>query len=334
MRFDLFNKKEQELTTQKIAQIRIVFMGTPDFSKIILEGLVSEGYNVVSVFTQPDRPVGRKQEITSSPVKICAMQNGIPVEQPERLDDEAVKAISLLKPDLVIVAAYGEIVPKRILDMPGFGCLNIHTSILPRWRGASPIQNALLAGDEMTGVTIMLMDEALDTGPIISQKNVAISPDDTTASLTEKLSRESVELLLETLPLWIRRKVEPRAQQDDGVTLCQLVEREDGRVFWNSSAETIYNQYRAFTPWPGIFTFWKRGQGEFVRIKLTRVSIQKTNPTSERKLGEVFEAGEKIAVQTGQGLLFIEELRLSGKDSANIRAFLNGQPDFVGSVLG
>ena len=332
MRFDFFGKK-QENRTEVIPQVRVVFMGTPQFARTALEGLIAKEYNVVAVFTGSDKPVGRKQEITESPVKIYAKSLNIPVEQPNRLDEDAVAKLSAYKPDLIVVAAYGRLLPKKVLDLPGLGCLNIHGSILPRWRGASPVQNALLAGDDKTGITIMLMDESLDTGPVISQKSVPILPEDTAATLMDKLSVEGTALLLETLPLWIRRKIEPRPQETEGATLCQLIEREDGKIFWNESAETICTQYRAFTPWPGIFTFLKRDQGEFLRIKLPRITYQKTNPATQHQLGEVFEVGEKIAVQTGLGLVFIEEIQVSGKDATPIRAFLNGNPDFIGSVL-
>jgi methionyl-tRNA formyltransferase len=331
MRFDLFNKDKNQ--SEVIPQVRIIFMGTPDFAKTVLEELLAKEYNIVAVYTRGDKPSGRKQELTEPPVKTLAKSMNIPVEQPEKLDDDAIKKIIDYKPDLIIVAAYGKLLPKKLLNLPGLGCLNIHASFLPRWRGASPIQNALLAGDGQTGVTIMLMDEGLDTGPTVAQKNFQILPDETSSTLTEKLSREGTTLLLETLPLWIRRKIEPRKQNDEEATLCQLIEREDGKIFWNESAETIYNQYRAFTPWPGIFTYLRRNQGEFTRVKFPRVSLQKTNPTTPRKLGEVFEVGEKIAVQTGQGLIFIEEIQFSGKDPMPIRLFLNGQPDLIGSIL-
>lgn len=331
MRFDIFNQKNSSSTSAP--QIRIIFMGTPDFAKTTLEELIAKEYNVVAVYTQADKPVGRKQELAESPVKMFAKTKNIPVEQPGKLDEEAVRNIAAYKPDLIIVAAYGKLLPKKILSLPGLGCLNIHASLLPRWRGASPIQNALLSGDTKTGVTVMLMDDGLDTGPIIAQKSVPILPEDTTATLLARLSTEGTALLIETLPLWIKRKIEPKTQEEEAATQCQLVEREDGKIFWNNDAESIYNQYRAFTPWPGVFTFIRREQGEFIRIKLRRISLQRTNPATERKLGEVFETGEKIAVQTGQGLIFIEELQLSGKDSLPIREFLNGQPDFVGSIL-
>ncbi len=332
MRFDFFSRK-QEGKAEIIPQVRVVFMGTPQFAKTALEGLIAKEYNVVAVFTGSDKPVGRKQEIAESPVKSYAKSRGIPVEQPNRLDADAIARLTSYKPDLIVVAAYGRLLSKKILDLPGLGCLNIHGSLLPRWRGASPVQNALLAGDEKTGVTIMLMDENLDTGPVIAMKNIPILPEDTAAALMDKLSSEGTALLLETLPLWIRRKIEPRPQETEGVTLCQLIEREDGKIFWNESAESIHNQYRAFTPWPGVFTFLKRDQGEFLRIKFPHITYQKTNPEAEYKLGEVFEVGEKIAVQTGLGLVFIEEIQVSGKDATPIRAFLNGNPDFIGNVL-
>jgi len=313
--------------------LRVVFMGTPEFSATILEGLILLGFRIAAVYTRPDKPVGRKREPVHSPVKRIAMERGIPLEQPARFDEDTVKKLGSYSPDLVVVAAYGRILPESVLAIPGFGCLNVHASLLPRWRGASPVQNALLAGDAETGVTIMLMDAGMDTGPILAQSSFPISENDTRDSLLRRMAEDGVRLLSENLPAWIEHRIEPKPQDGSGVTLCQLIEREDGRIFWNDSAISVRNRHRALHPWPGIFTFWKREDG-LLRLKLTKISIQKSDPAIKRRFGEVFEIGEKIAVQTGEGLVFLEEVQPEGKSPMPIRDFLNGRPDFLGVLLG
>lgn len=315
-------------------KIRMIFMGTPKFGETILRALIEKEYNIVAVFTQPDRLVGRNQKLLASPVKTLALSEKIPIEQPERLDETAIAHIKELKPDIIVVAAYGKILPKELLNTPGFGCVNVHASLLPRWRGASPVQNALMAGDTETGISIMLMDEGIDTGAIISQQALRIDTDDTAGSLLEKLGTLGATLLIETLPLWIRKKIEPKEQDDSLATICQLIEREDGRVFWNETAETIWNRYRGLSPWPGIFTFWKHPSEGFIRIKFSKISLQKTDTITERKFGEIFEIGEHIAVKAGKGIIILEEIQPSGKEPMSARDFVNGHPDFIGSVLG
>jgi len=315
-----------------VPDIRIVFMGTPEFSREILEGLLDCDYHVVAAYTRPDKPVGRNRELTASPVKRLSVESGIPVEQPIRFDEETVRRIREYRPDLIIVAAYGRILPTSALSVPRFGCRNVHASLLPRWRGASPVQNALIAGDTGTGVSIMLMDAGMDTGPILAQEAFPITDDDTRDSLLSRMAEDGIRLLADIMPRWIGKRIEPREQDASQATVCQLIDREDGRIFWNNAAESIRNRYRGLHPWPGIFTFWKRDDG-LLRLKLVRISIQKTDPVMKRKFGEVFVAGDKVAVQTGEGLVFIEEIQPEGKGVMPIRDFLNGRPDFVGALL-
>lgn len=331
MLFDVLRNREKKVSA--VPQVRVVFMGTPEFAATALRKLIDTTYHVVAVYTQPDKPVGRKQEVSSSPVKRLAVENALPVEQPARFDASAIDTLRRYKPDVIIVAAYGKILPKEVLDIPGFGCVNIHASLLPRWRGASPVQNALLAGDKETGITLMLMDEGMDTGPILAQLPVPIAPEDTSAALLERLAQAGAEFLIETLPLFIRRKIDTRPQPETEATLCQLIERDDGRILWNETAETIWNQYRGLSPWPGVFTFWKVADGEFLRLKLTRIAIESFDPLPHRRLGEVFESEGRIGVQTGLGVVFIETLQPSGKDEMPVRDFLNGRPGFLGSIL-
>ena len=307
-------------------------MGTSDLSEKILQALISDEYNVVGVFTKPDTKVGRKQELEKPLVKQLAEQSNIPVFQPVRFKTDAIEELRKLKADLIIVAAYGKIIPKEALEIPGFGCINVHVSILPKYRGPSPIQNALLSGETETGVTIMLMDEGVDTGDILTQEKVAIEQNDTTAILMEKLSLIGAALLLKTIPLWIERKIETKPQDHSQATLCQLIEREDGRIFWTDSAETIYNKYRGLTPWPGIFTFWKNSS-EIIRLKLISIGLQKINPLEKHQTGEVFELGSDIGVQTEDGVIIIKEIQKEGKKTVTVKEFVNGYPNFIGGIL-
>lgn len=313
-------------------KIRMVFMGTPDISATILRALAAARYNIVGVVTKADRPQGRKQEITGSPVKQAAQELALPVFQPFKLNEEAVSTIAEWKPDIIVVAAYGKILPTSLLELPGFGCINVHASLLPRWRGASPVQNALLSGDQETGVTIMLMDAGMDTGDILSQEAIAIAPDETAEELLARLTDVGTALLLRTIPQWIARALKPTPQKNDQATLCQLIEREDGRIMWTDSADTIYNRYRALFPWPGIFTYWKKDDS-VLRLKLLRVALQKQSPQTEYQIGQVFELGDKVGVQTGAGVIFLDLVQLEGKAPMPLKDFLRGNPNLIGGLL-
>lgn len=320
------------MNDKKKIKLRTVFMGTSDLSEAILQGLIDNEYNLVGVFTKPDKKVGRKQEETSPLVKKLAEEKKIPVFQPMKFNSEAVVQLKQLKPDLVVVAAYGKIIPKAALEIPGFGCINVHVSLLPKYRGPSPIQNALLNGETQTGVTIMLMDEGIDTGDILAQEIVKIDDTDNHETLTKKLSTTGKETLLATIPLWIEQKIEPEPQDHTQATFCQLIEREDGRIFWTDAAEDIYNRFRALTPWPGIFTYWKTNSG-LVRLKLIAIQLQKISPLEKRVEGEVFELGEDIGVQTGNGVVILKEIQKEGKKSVAVKSFINGNPDLIGTIL-
>lgn len=315
-----------------VPKVRVVFMGTPQFSATILESLLNHHYNVVGVVTQPDKPAGRKQDLQASRVKEIATERSLPLIQPEKLDDGAISSIKDWKPDLIIVAAYGKILPESVLRIPGFGCINIHTSLLPKWRGASPIHNTLLAGETETGVTLILMDRGMDTGDIIAQETTPIEPDETRSTLEARLATLGAVRLRHILPDFIERKITPVKQDDSQATLCQLIDREDGHIFWDSDSQVIYNQYRALTPWPGIFTYWKNDDS-LLRLKLITVSHLKQAPQVKRALGEVFEIGEGIGVQTATGIILLHEVQLEGKERADIQAFINGYKNFIGSTL-
>lgn len=334
MSFDIYKKYWSSGDERTAPQIRVVFMGTPDFAAIILEKLLKEGYNLVAVYTKPDKARGRKQEIIFSPVKQWAIGKSLPLEQPETFDTIAEEKLRSYKPDIIIVAAYGKILPKSVLDIPGFGCINVHASLLPRWRGASPVQNALLAGDTDTGATLMLMDEGIDTGAILAKRTLPIRTDDTLADLLQALAILGGDLLLDQLPLWVTRAIEPAPQSETHATLCQLIDRADGKISWNNSGESIWNQYRALSPWPGIFTFWKIREGEFMRLKLTSISPEGGDAfTDKRSFGEVFERSGDIFIATGTFAIRLERIQPSGKGDMAIRDFINGHKEFVGSIL-
>lgn len=237
---------------------RIIFMGTPKFASVVLERLINSGYRVVACFTQPDKPVGRKMQLTPPPVKLTAEAAGVPVYQPNRLrDDEVVTQIKELRPDLIVTAAYGKILPVSVLEIPKFGCLNVHGSILPKYRGAAPIQWAILKGEYETGVTIIRMDEGMDTGPMLSSAVCPIGHDENAPDLTVRLADIGAELLVETIPGYLDGTILPIPQDHERATYAPPITREQGLIDWRDSAESIHNQIRGLAEWPGAFTEYK-----------------------------------------------------------------------------
>jgi methionyl-tRNA formyltransferase len=237
--------------------LRIIFMGTAELSCASLVALArGEKFRVVAVVTQPDKPRGRELKLLPSPVKSHALDLGLPVLQPERARDETfIAELREWQPDLIIVVAYGQILPQGILDLPRYGCLNVHTSLLPKYRGAAPIQWAIANGDSETGVTIMKMDAGLDTGPIVSQRRTPIHAEDDSSTLHDRLARLGADLLVRTIPDYVAGKIQPAPQPAEGMSYAAKIKKEDGRIDWNQPARTIWNRLRAFTPWPGAFTF-------------------------------------------------------------------------------
>ena len=312
--------------------MRTVFMGTPEFSVPALEYLVRSEYQVVGVYTQPDRPTGRGRTLEQSPVKRVALEHGLEVFQPVRLRNPGeVQRLASLKPDLILVAAFGQILPQSVLDIPSFGCLNIHPSLLPKYRGATPIPSAILGGDNETGVSIMLMDAGMDTGPIISQIIVGIEPQDTTGSLTTRLAQAGVRLLGETLPLWFDRSLKPQSQDGSKATYTSPITKEDGIINWQMTAEEISKRVRAFYPWPGCYTWW---QGKLLKI-LEAVALHKErNLLSGRVVALALDQPAVVGVETGDGILGLLRIQLEGKRALTAAEFLLGQRTFVGSTLG
>ncbi len=310
---------------------RVVFMGTPEFGVPALAGLVEGGYEIVAVYTQPDRPAGRGRSLLYSPVKTAAIERGLEVLQPSSLRPPAeAERLAALKPDLVVVAAYGLILPQRILDVPGRGCLNIHPSLLPRHRGAAPVPAAILAGDEDTGVTIMLMDAGLDTGPALSQYVVEIEPNDTAGSLTASLARAGARLLDETIPLWLDGSLVPQPQDESRATYTSPISKQDGAIDWSLPASVIERRVRAFNPWPGCYTRWR---GKLLRIH-EGVSLHKEGAALPGRVTEL-ESGRPavVGVETGEGVLGLLSVQLEGKRAMTATEFLRGQRDIVGDLL-
>ncbi|MFZ5982121.1 MAG: methionyl-tRNA formyltransferase [Patescibacteria group bacterium] len=314
-------------------KLRTIFMGTSSFSRIILEGLIKANYNIISVYTQPDKKTGREQEISESSVKLFAEKNHLAVKQIECFDQDSILDLQNQKPDLIIVVAYGKILPQEVLAIPGFGALNIHASLLPKFRGPSPIQNAILSGEKEIGTTIMLMDKGIDSGDIIAQDKLRIEPEELLPEIMDKLAFLSSELLLKTLPLWIDRKITPKKQDPSQATFCQLIERSDGRIFWNEEARSIFNRFRAFHPWPGIFTFWEDESGTLRRIKLNKIGLSENEAPSDIHVGQVFQDQGDISVKTSRGTILLKTVQIEGKKPSEISEFLNGYGKFLGSVL-
>jgi len=312
--------------------MRIVFMGTPEFSVPPLEYLIKSEYQVVGVYTQPDKPTGRGRTLEQSPVKRVALQHRLEVFQPVKLrNPDEVARLAALKPDLILVAAFGQILPQSVLDIPKFGCLNIHPSLLPEYRGATPIPAAILAGDKETGITIMLMDAGMDTGPIITQIIVGIEPDDTTESLTTRLAQAGVRLLGEALPLWFEGSLKPKPQDGSKATYTKPVTKDDGTIDWQMSAVEISRRIRAFHPWPGCYTWW---QGKLLKV-LEAVTLHKEGNSTPGKVVDLASGQPAmVGVETGDGVLGLLRIQLEGKRALTASEFLLGQRAFVGSTLG
>lgn len=308
--------------------VRVIFMGTPTFAVPSLARLATGDYDLVAVVTQPDKPSGRGLRVAVSPVKAFALAQGIPVLQPPTLrDPAAVAELAALRPDLIVVAAYGQILRPNVLNLPRYGCINVHASLLPRWRGAAPVQAAILAGDQVTGSTIMLMDEGMDTGPILAQAALAIHPDDTGGTLTERLAQQGADLLAETLPRWLAGEITPQPQDNRLATVCRPLRKEQGIVDWSRPAEEIARAVRAYNPWPAATTTW---QGQPLKVlRATAVAEQVGDAP-----GRVVALDGVPAVVTGDGLLRLDQVQLAGRPAMPAVEFARGHRGFVGSRLG
>jgi len=312
--------------------LKIIFMGTPKFGAIILEKLADSRYKPILVVTETDKPVGRKKVLTPPPVKVVAEKYEIPVLQPEKIRNSESE-IRNLKPDLIIVAAYGKILPEEILEIPKYGCLNVHPSLLPRWRGPSPVQFAILNGDTDSGVTIMKIAEKVDAGPVLIQRKLKLEGNETYDVLHDKLGKMGGDLLIEIIPEWITGKIDPQLQDESRTTYTRILKKEDGKIDWEKSAEEIERQIRAFNLWPGIFTFWEKS-GKLIRIKILKARVLNRANSKTYPIGKTLVAGQnELCVQTGKGFLIIERLQLEGKKETDSEDLLRGYSDFIGTIL-
>jgi len=311
-------------------KVRTVFMGTPQFAVTILESLLRSSCQVLAVYTQPDKPAGRGRPVVFPPVKKLALERGIPVIQPETFkSSEVVEKLVSFQPELIIVAAFAAILPLELLSLPKFACLNVHPSLLPRHRGPSPVANAILCGDELTGVTIMLMDAGLDTGPILAQEKVEISFMNTTGSLSSKLADVGAKLLLETLPKWLEGELRPQAQDESQATYSRLITSKDAEVDWHLPAIELWRRVRAYNPWPSCYTWC---QGKRLRI----LEAIPCGDLGQGEVGKVIALAEPpgVGVVTGQGVLALYQVQLEGRRRMSVDDFVRGKRDFIDCVLG
>ena len=304
-------------------------MGTPQFAAPALNALcLNPAVTIVAAYTPPDRRRGRGQALAPSPVKQRAQQLGIPVEQPATLRNPvAVDRLAAYAPDMVVVVAYGRLLPTEVLNLPRFGCLNLHPSLLPRHRGPSPVAGAILAGDETTGVTVMLLDEGMDTGPIIAQRVRRVEPEDDAETLTAALFEDGAALLNKIIPDWIAGTLAAVPQDDEQATYTSKMERADGTADWTRPAEFLSRQQRAYAPWPGLHTKWDGKE-----VKLLAVAPR---PHGYAEPGIVTATDdEPVAVGSGRGLLAVRRLQLEGRRPADAADFARGYPHFIGARLG
>lgn len=310
--------------------MRILFMGTPDFAATVLDSLLKHGREVVGVISQPDKPKNRGMKFQKTPVKECAERYGITVYQPETLKDNAIMLLlDMLKPDIIVVVAYGKILPRYVLEYPRFRCVNVHASLLPRHRGAAPIQWSILCGDKITGVTTMYMESGLDTGDMIQKRETEILPEDTAESLFERLATLGGELINDTLDLIECGRACATPQNEAEATYAHMLSKEMGNICWNDSAEVIFNKIRGLNPWPCAYTYVNG-----VRFKVLGAAF--SDKESGKAPGTVINTDKAIAVQAGEGTVIINCVQFDGKRKMSTEDYMRGNPSTFapGTVLG
>jgi methionyl-tRNA formyltransferase len=306
-------------------------MGTPDFAVPALEKLIDGGYEVAVVYTQPDKAAGRGRVVEEPPVKKAALRHNLTVLQPENFKSAETKRQLLeLKPDTIVVAAFGQILPRSVLEIPAFGCINIHPSLLPKYRGVAPVPAAILNGEEFTGVSIMLMDKGIDTGPVLTSVHVPVLQQDTTETLMQKLANTSAQLLLDTLPGWFRKEITPQLQNNGEATYTKMLTKEAGEIDWKLPAVQIWRQVRAYQPWPGSYTRW---QGKQLKI-LEAVPLTGEVTGEAGTVLNVNKNEAAFGVVTGNGILGVKKVQMEGKKAVTADEFLRGQRQFIGAKLG
>lgn len=323
--------------------LKIIYMGTPYFAVPALTALLEhmapgallpQGYEIVTVVTRPDKPAGRGRGVAFSPVKQTALTYNVPVWQPGSFKKQANSdALAAYQADLYIVAAFGQILPQAVLDQPRYGTLNIHASLLPKYRGADPIAEAILQGDQEAGVSIMVLDAGIDTGPVLLRKSLSLTEDETTGSLTVKLAELGAQALLEALPAWIAGTVTPEPQDELRATHTRMLRKEDGEIHWGQPAAVLARKVRAYMPWPGAYTHWR---GKLLKIIAAHaLHVEPGAPVVPGTVSIQEDAGHTVlAVATGAGLLLVKQLQLEGKKALSAEEFLHGYAHIVGEVLG
>jgi len=307
--------------------IKIIFAGTPDFAVPGFRALLNdENFKILAVITQTDKPVGRHQILTPPPIKTEAQKNNIPVWQPNKIAD-IKKEIKKANPNIAVLIAYGQIIPQEILDIPSFGWINVHGSLLPKYRGAACLQAPILSGDKKTGITIMKIEKGLDTGPILKQTEVKIKLEETVETLHDKLSALGAEILTSTIKDYINGKIKPKPQDKEKASYAPTLKKEDGKINWQKKAEKIERMVRALNPWPGT---WTKIKNEKLKIKNMESGIL---PINKYKPGQIFLHNNKLAVQCGQDALIIKKLQLEGKKETTAEDFLRGYKDIIGKIL-
>ncbi len=310
--------------------MRVVFMGTPAYAIPPLEELLANGYEVVGVYTQPDRPAGRGRSLEAPPVKTLALERGLNVLQPTTLrTPEAHGRLADLAPDIIAIAAYGRILPAEVVQMPPAGCVNVHPSLLPRHRGPSPVAFTILEGDPTAGVSIMLLDEGMDSGPVIAQVEEPILPEDTTESLTDRLFRKGAKLLVESLPRFLQGDLAPQPQDDAQATYAPRLTKEDGEIRWELLAETLWRQVRAYHPWPGSFTRW---EGRLLKV-LEAAPLPHVAAAPGAVIPLDGTGPAPVGVASGEGVLGLKRVQLEGRRAVDAADFLKGHEGFLGSTL-
>ena len=306
-------------------------MGTPEFAVRPLEYLVANDYEVVAVYTQPDRTAGRGRALGVSPVKRAAEPHGLNIVQPPSLKDEGVaEALLAVRPEVIVIAAYGQFLTPEVLAAPSHRCLNIHPSLLPKYRGVSPIAAAILAGDEFTGVCIMLPESAgWDTGPVIARAQIPVADQDTTGTLTGKLSRIGAQLLVDVLPCWVRGQIKPQLQDHSLANYVKRIKKEDGDIDWRNSAVEVWRRVRAYSPWPGAYTSWGGRQLKIIEA----VPLPASDGASPGQVVNVTHPSAAFGVSTSVGVLGVITLQLEGKRAMSAADFLRGQRNFAGAML-
>ncbi len=308
-------------------KIRLIFMGTPDFALPGLKTLItSPDFNIVGVFTSPDKPIGRHQILTPPAVKRLAVENNLAIFQPHSLKNE-IANIQRLNPDLIVVIAYGKIIPPEILKLPRFGGINVHASLLPKYRGAACLNAPILNGDQETGITIMKMDAGLDTGPILRQAKIQLTDQENLEKIRDRLSQLGAKLLIPTLKDFMAGDIKPQIQEETKASYVKIINKEDGRIDWKKSALEIERMVRAYNPWPGTYSTVNK---KILKIKSVENKILENN---KHKIGKIFLTENKLAVQCGTDSLIISELQMAGKKVMTAKNFLSGHQNIIGKIL-